>query len=89
MFLEKIDPSTVKKAIGVPGNSSDKELVRKAVYALPNLENLSDRELDSLSEHAIDSIAVAHWYCVEELGLVWVNPNAKADKPKGASCLAK
>lgn len=69
MVLEKVDPSTVKKAIGVPGNSSDKELVRKAVNGLKCLENLSDRDLGSLSEHAIDSIAVAHFFCVTELGL--------------------
>lgn len=69
MILEKIDPSTVKKAIGVPGNSSDKELVRKAVEGLEYLENLSGRELESLTEHSIDSIAVAHYYCVTELGL--------------------
>lgn len=69
MFLEKVDPATVKKAIGVPGNSSDKELMRKAVNALPYLENLSGRTMESLSEHAIDSTAVAHYYCVSELGL--------------------
>jgi crossover junction endodeoxyribonuclease RuvC len=74
MYLQKIDPATVKKAIGVPGNSSDKELVRQAVYALPNLENLSGRSLESLSEHAIDGTAVAHYYCVSELGLKWVKP---------------
>lgn len=85
MHLEKIDPSTVKKAIGVPGGSSDKELVRQAVYGLTNLENLSDRTLESLSEHAIDAIAVAHFYCTTELGIIWVGPKALADTSKGAS----
>lgn len=75
MFLNKIDPATVKKAIGVPGNSSDKELVRKAVELLPNFENLSDRTLGSLDEHAIDAIAVSHYYCVSELGLEWKKPS--------------
>lgn len=75
MYLDKIDPATVKKTIGVPGNSSDKELVRQAVNALPNLENLSERTLESLDEHAIDSIAVTHYYCVSELGLEWKKPS--------------
>lgn len=74
MILQKIDPATVKKAIGVPGNSSDKELVRKAVEALQCLDNLSDRTLQSLDEHAIDATAVAHYYCVSELGLEWKKP---------------
>lgn len=75
MFLNKIDPSTVKKTIGVPGTSSDKGLVRKAVEGLANLENLSGRPLKSLSEHAIDATAVGHYYCVSELGLEWKKPS--------------
>ena len=74
MHLEKIDPSTAKKAIGVPGNSSDKSLVRKAVLGLKNLENVSDTPLTSLDEHSIDAIAVAHYYCVTELGLEFKKP---------------
>lgn len=69
MYLQKVDPSSAKKAIGVPGTSNDKELVRAAVMGLPYMENLSDRDLKELSEHAIDAIAVSHYYCVSELGL--------------------
>lgn len=74
LYLNKIDPSTVKKSIGVPGNSSDKELMRQAVYALPYLENFTQRELSELDEHAIDATAVGHYYCVSELGLEWKKP---------------
>ena len=74
MYLQKIDPSTAKKAIGVPGNSSDKSLVRKAVLGLKNLDNVSDKPLEDLDEHSIDAIAVAHYYCVTELGLEFKKP---------------
>lgn len=83
MPLAKYDPSTVKKAIGVPGNSPDKTLVYKAVSGLACLENVSGRSLESLSEHAIDATAVAHCYCVDEfdfLNLGQVKAHVKRNK---------
>lgn len=74
MHLEKVEPSVVKKAIGVPGNSPDKTLVAKAVMALKNLENLSEKPLSELDEHSIDATAVCHYYCTTELGLEWKKP---------------
>ena len=54
-----IDPSTIKKSVGVSGKSGDKELMRKAVQGIAG----SMVNVDWLDEHAIDSIAVGYsWY---------------------------
>ncbi len=54
-----IDPSTIKKSVGVSGKSGDKELMRKAVQNIAG----SMVNVDWLDEHAIDSIAVGYsWY---------------------------
>jgi len=56
-----IDPSTVKKAIGMRGNSGDKSIVKQTLLAaihnrIGTLQSHVD--LNSLDEHAIDAIAV-------------------------------
>ena len=69
MRMETIDPSTVKKNVGVPGNSNDKELVRKAVRNIGNLTNVSGVSFDAMSEHEIDATAIAYYYCTTFLGI--------------------
>lgn len=57
--LFTIDPSTIKKSVGVSGKSGDKELMRAAVQRIAgHMVNIN-----YLDEHAIDSIAVGYaWY---------------------------
>ena len=57
--LHTIDPSTIKKSVGVSGKSGDKELMRQAIQKIAG----SMVNVDWLDEHAIDSIAVGYaWY---------------------------
>lgn len=57
--LYKVDPSSVKQAIGAKGNS-DKEIVRKSIAQIPEIINALDRPLHILDEHSIDATAVAY-----------------------------
>lgn len=61
--LTGIDPASAKVELGVPGNSPDKELVRRAVMRLTNLDNQSGKPLSLLTEHSIDAVAVGHYHC--------------------------
>lgn len=54
-----IDPSTIKKAVGVSGKSGDKNLMRNAVNGLVIDMGINT---DILDEHAIDAIAVGYTY---------------------------
>lgn len=65
--LLKIDPSTVKKTIGVSGKSGDKSLMLAAVKGLSNLVLKEGIDLDLITEHEVDAIAVGHYICVAEL----------------------
>jgi hypothetical protein len=59
MNFDTIDPSTIKKSIGVKGNSGDKELMREAVRKITN----NSVPVDIMDEHSIDSIAIGYaWY---------------------------
>jgi Holliday junction resolvasome RuvABC endonuclease subunit len=55
-----IDPPTVKKSVGAPGNA-DKVKVKACVLALSGLSYSGETPLDMLDEHSIDAIAIA--YC--------------------------
>lgn len=61
LFLDTIDPSTVKKFMGVKGTSGDKDLMRKA---LNNKFLLYDDYLKpaEFDEHTVDSICVGLSY---------------------------
>lgn len=61
LYLEIIDPATVKKMLGVPGNSGDKALIAKAIEKSQTIDT-SAVDLSSLDEHSLDSIAVGHAY---------------------------
>lgn len=56
--FEYIDPATVKKGVGVKGNTGDKNLMNKAVLSNPYIKGSFD--LTTLDEHAIDSIAMGY-----------------------------
>lgn len=57
VYFETIDPSTIKKSMGVSGRSGDKDLMR---MALLNKNIIYNNGINPaiLSEHAIDSICV-------------------------------
>lgn len=58
-----IDPATVKKAMGVKGNSGDKNAMRNAAaLILP-----AGFDLDVFDEHAIDSMCVGHAFYVSNI----------------------
>ena len=78
MFLFSIDPSTVKRCVGVNGKSSDKKDMTNALKALKEIDT-SGWDLDSLDEHSIDAIAVAY---SEILRLEGRLPPPQAKKPK-------
>lgn len=61
LYLEIIDPATVKKMLGVPGNSGDKSLITKAIENSETID-MSVVDLSTLDEHSVDSIAVGHAY---------------------------
>lgn len=65
--LEKIDPSTVKKTIGVKGNCGDKDLMLIAVKAIDYLVVEDGIDLDTITEHEVDGIAVGNFFCVSVL----------------------
>lgn len=59
--LYSIDPPTVKLAVGVNGKSKDKEEMRTAIRTLEGVVYNPSMELETLDEHACDSIAVGYW----------------------------
>lgn len=68
LFL--VDPPTVKKAVGAPGNAQ-KEIVKEKLLLLADLNYNGFRPLNELDEHSIDALAVA--YCQYKLYLerIW------------------
>lgn len=59
--VESVAPSAVKRCIGVKGNSGDKTLVRQAVLSHPDIAFDHAVDIDGLSEHAFDSIAMGYY----------------------------
>ena len=59
--LTVIDPATVKKCIGVSGNSGDKLAVASAVLSHPRA-NLINIDISTLDEHSFDAMAVGLAY---------------------------
>ena len=54
-----IDPPTVKKGVGAPGNAK-KDVIKQCVLALPDLNYEGTVSLNDLDEHAIDALAIAY-----------------------------
>lgn len=57
--LYRIDPPSVKKAVGAAGNA-DKHAVKQAVLQLRDLNYAGDTPLELLDEHSVDALAVAY-----------------------------
>lgn len=67
--LTIFDPATVKSAVGVRGNSKDKDAVAQALTRLPYLD-MNGFNIAFLDEHSTDSIAVGCTYAKKLLGAV-------------------
>lgn len=52
------EPSTAKKAMGVPGGSKDKELMRKALMDRDDLIFENTNTLLKADEHSVDAVAI-------------------------------
>lgn len=59
LSLDLVDPATIKKSVGAPGNA-DKIKMREKVLELKELNYHDLEELKNLDEHAIDSLSVAY-----------------------------
>jgi Holliday junction resolvasome RuvABC endonuclease subunit len=58
MPLETVEPRTVKMAIGAMGNA-DKTMVKQALLKHDIYKHIEN--VDKLTEHEIDAVAVAYW----------------------------
>lgn len=56
-----VDPSSAKKALGIPGNSGDKELVFDKVTNASHID-LSNVNPSQMTEHEIDGILIGNYY---------------------------
>ncbi len=61
-----IDPPTVKKAVGAPGNA-DKTGVLSALFGISNSLKLDKKYIDQLDEHSVDAVAVAYCAYVNQI----------------------
>lgn len=73
LTLSRIDPASAKRAVGVPGNSSDKGAIQRALMNIENLRCNAQRPLAEMIEHSTDAIAIGHYYCAEMLGYMKVS----------------
>lgn len=67
MSLEKIDPSSIKKAVGVSGTSGDKHAMTEAIKKIPEIMDVLVGDIDTMNNNAVDSIAVAYCSLKREL----------------------
>lgn len=68
LSLEKIDPSSIKNAVGVKGNSGEKHAMTEAIKKIPEIMDVLMGDIDTMNNNAVDSIAVAYCSLMRELG---------------------
>jgi len=56
---KKVTPSAAKVAMGVKGNSSDKDHMRQALFGMPGV--WLPQYASALDEHAVDAICIGLW----------------------------
>lgn len=69
--FETIDPSSVKKSMGVSGKSGDKDLMSTALQK-ENIQYLSGINSKEFDEHTVDSICVGVHYIKRHFGDYYV-----------------
>lgn len=57
IYIEGISPQSVKKGVGAAGKKG-KDIMFEHVLAIPELRDVLDSPIESLTEHCIDSMAV-------------------------------
>jgi Holliday junction resolvasome RuvABC endonuclease subunit len=67
MCLERIDPSSIKNAVGVKGNSGEKHAMTEAIKKIPEIMDVLVGDIDSMDNNAVDSLAVAYCSLKREL----------------------
>lgn len=67
MSLEKIDPSSIKNAVGVKGNSGDKHAMTEAIKKIPEIMDVLVGDIDAMDNNAVDSLAVTYCSLKREL----------------------
>lgn len=65
--LEKIDPSSIKNAVGVKGNSGEKHAMTEAIKKIPELMDVLVGDIDTMDNNAVDSVAVGYCSLKREL----------------------
>lgn len=61
MSLRHVDPSTVKKYMGVKGTSGDKNLMTRALLSKTDLLNPNGIDIAELDEHRVDAICIGYY----------------------------
>lgn len=61
LLVQPYSPMEVKRSVGAKKLNSDKDLIKKALPALKDLD-FGEVDLDLLDEHGIDSIAIGYCY---------------------------
>lgn len=67
MSLEKIDPSSIKKAVGVSGSSGDKHAMTEAIKKIPDIMNVLVGDINAMNNNAVDGLAVTYCSLLREL----------------------
>lgn len=67
LCIERIDPSSIKKAVGVKGTSDDKHAMTEAIKKIPEIMDVLIGNIDTMDNNAVDSIAVGYCSLKREL----------------------
>lgn len=67
--LIKIDPSSIKKSVGVKGTSGDKHAMTEAIEKIPEIMDVLSGDIKKMNNNAVDGIAVAYCSLKRELEL--------------------
>ena len=86
ILLDCIDPPTIKINVGTAGGSNDKNDMTESIkdrIAHGDIINDYGVDIDSLDEHAIDSIAIGYTHIRSILGTALTYEKRKKSKKKG------
>jgi hypothetical protein len=67
LCLERIDPSSIKNAVGVKGNSGEKHAMTEAIKKIPAIMDVLVGDIDTMDNNAVDSVAVTYCSLQREL----------------------
>lgn len=66
LSLEKIDPSSIKNAVGVKGNSGEKHAMTEGIAKIPEVMDVLVNDLGTMDNNAVDSLAVTYCSFIRE-----------------------